>query len=388
MQPSSEETHPPIGEELALGDDSVSIVVHQVVAHHRRALVRRGELRGPGGFQKRTIVKTLPSQFLSDPLKRAEVVSAISQSAQLAHPAIAQIYDATIGANTDELSIVSECVDGYTVASVVERATARNIPLPAHVVVWILQSIVSALIFARDSIEEELLPSRLAHGHLHPNNILIRADGQVKVTDFGLATSLGANAFMPRNDELSGAYDYMAPEQIGVWQIDERSDIFALGVLLYEMSLGEHPFRASSDLQVCQRVRVGLSQAPSTLFPGYPEPLERIIERCLAIDPDIRFQSIEAFSAALLAAYEGDARLANRGAMAATLSILFPEQAKSHSGKWQIPSSVTTATNPKLQNSEVNTTSAAVVERQNWVMAFLAIAIISALFWLLLYPSL
>ncbi len=388
MQPSNDDLHPPYGEEIPLDDESVSIVVHHVVAHHKRALVRRGQLRGPGGFQKCTIVKTLPSRWLSDPSERAQIVSAVSQSAQLVHPSIAQIYDATVGAaGTDEFSIVSECVDGYTVAAVVEKTTARGIPLPAHVVVWILQSVVSAPIFARDSAEDELLPSRLAHGHLHPNNILIRADGQVKVTDFGLASALGPRAFVPQDDALSGAYGYMAPEQAAEWQIDERSDIYALGVLLYELSLGDHPFKAPTDLQVCQLARKGLIQRPSALFPGYPKQLERIIERCLAIDPDVRFQTVEEFSSDLLDAYEGDARSATRGAMAATLSILFPEQAQSNSGKWQLPSSVT-APNKEAAPIEETASESAIIEKQNWLLAIFAVSIVSGLFWLLLYPSL
>ncbi len=354
-------------------------------------MVRRGQLRGPGGFQKCTILKTIPAELLVNPSQREKVVGVISQAAQLAHPSIAQIYDATLGVNTEEFNVVSECVDGYTVGTIVERAMSRGIPLPAHVIVWILRSVVDALIFARDHTATSPLP--LVHGHLHPNNILIREDGQIKVTDFGLAASLGASAFIPRDDELSGTYGYMAPEQIGRWQIEERTDVFALGVLLYELSLGEHPFVAATDLQVCQAVQRGLSRPPRSIFPNYPEPLEQIIEHCLAINPSLRFHSLDEFRIALLAAFEGDTGAATRASMAAMLTILFPEQAHSHSGKWQVPTiSAVGSRDIRPEPSELLlpkvSTPADKSERQTWLLAFAALAVISALFWLLLYPSL
>jgi serine/threonine-protein kinase len=135
---------------------------------------------------------------------------------------------------------------------------------------------------------------QLVHRDVSPQNVLIGRDGRVTVTDFGVAKALGRAGCATAVGTLKGKLAYMSPEQVNGASVDRRSDIFALGVLLYMATVGTHPFRRPGEPQRHMFTRLSEPLTPpSELAPGYPAELERIVTRALQRDPDQRFATAE-----------------------------------------------------------------------------------------------
>lgn len=204
-------------------------------------------------------------------LREARVVG------QLTHPNIITLHDMGIDESTQTPYLVMEFIDGTPLDRLLEKGT---LPLP-RACAWIAH--------AAEALEAAHTRG-VIHGDVKPANILITADGKVKLTDFGMARVAKRDT---GDSPLLGTPAYWCPEQIMGRPQDARSDIFSLGVVLYEMVTGTRPFEADSLQGVCNRVLSSTVMMPSQLQPSIPSSFDEIIASCLAKNPETRLPSGE-----------------------------------------------------------------------------------------------
>ena len=202
-------------------------------------------------------------------LREARVVG------QLSHPNVITLHDMGIEESTNTPYLVMEFIEGLPLDRLLEKGT---VPLP-RACAWIAHAAE-----ALDAAHKR----GVIHGDVKPANMLITADGKVKLMDFGMARVAKRDA---GDSPLLGTPAYWCPEQIMGRPQDARSDIFSLGVVLYEMVTGTKPFAADSLQGVCNRVLSSTVTPPSHLQPSIPTGFDEIIAACLAKNPDTRMAS-------------------------------------------------------------------------------------------------
>ena len=193
---------------------------------------------------------------------------------RLSHPAIAQLYDVGHDASGTPF-LVMEFISGQTLEQLLAHST---IPF-ARAAAW-AGDVASALAFAHRK--------GVIHGDVKPGNIRVTDNGAVKLVDFGVARF---SSQVSRSDRVLGTPAYLSPEQIQGQQQDARSDLFSLGIVLYEMITGVRPFGGNSLGEVCAQILTDDPVAPSQRNPELPTAFDRIIARCLAKNPDHRYKT-------------------------------------------------------------------------------------------------
>jgi serine/threonine-protein kinase len=256
-------------------------------------------------------VKVLAPPFASDPTNVERFRREARAAAGLNHPHIVGVYD--WGEEDDTSFIVMEYVPGQTLREILQ-AYGRLSPMDAA---GITAEIADALSFAH------------AHGVVHrdikPGNVLISPQGQVKVTDFGIARAETSEP-LTKTGAVLGTATYFSPEQAQGFTLDGRSDVYALGVVLYEMLTGVAPFVASSPVSVAYKHVRETPAPPSALVPDLPGAMDRIVLTALAKDVDERYQSAQDLRADLLR-FERGRPLAGAGTTAAFTAAAAPNAA-------------------------------------------------------------
>src|SRR5215469_3657693 len=202
-------------------------------------------------------------------LREARVVG------QLSHPNIITLHDMGIEESTQTPYLVMEYVDGVALDRILERGT---LPLP-RACAWIAHAAEALDVAHKRGV---------IHGDVKPANILITSEGRVKLTDFGMARLAKHEA---RSAALLGTPAYWCPEQIMGRPQDARSDVFSLGVVLYEIVTGTRPFDADSLQGICNRVLSSTPNPVSQLQPSIPASFDEIVASCLAKNPEARVAS-------------------------------------------------------------------------------------------------
>jgi serine/threonine-protein kinase len=205
----------------------------------------------------------------------------------LVHPNIVAVYDIGQDRETGSPYIVMEHVPGRDLRRVIREWA----PLPAADAVRIVMQIGAALDYAHRR--------GIVHRDIKPANVLISERGQVKITDFGVARLPGSD--LTRSDQFVGSPGFMSPEQLRGAAVDGRADLFALGVILYELLTGRAPFDGENVSEVLYRITSQPAEPPSEVCPDVSADFDPILERALAKDPAARFQSGQEFIAALRA---------------------------------------------------------------------------------------
>lgn len=234
-------------------------------------------------------VKVLQPQYVGD----ADFVRRFRREAQaaasLSHPNIVGIYD--VGQENEINYIVMEYVSGKTLKEKI-RAEA---PLPPHEVIDIAVQIGDAL--------EHAHCNDIVHCDIKPHNILLAEGSRVKVTDFGLARAVSAST-LTYQESVMGSVHYFSPEQAHGELASKKSDLYSLGIVMYEMVTGKLPFEGESPITVALKHIQAKVESPKKINPGIPDGLEQIIMRAIEKDPDKRYQSAENMLADLRALAE------------------------------------------------------------------------------------
>ncbi|WP_043711888.1 serine/threonine protein kinase [Corallococcus macrosporus] len=209
-------------------------------------------------------------------------------AAQLNHPNVVQIHD--LGKIADSYFIAMEYVSGRDMRRVVPKAEALGIPFPLVYAVKIASCVCAGLHHAHTKADLYGNPLNIVHRDVSPENVVVAFDGSVKILDFGIAKA--ANQMeQTRNGEIKGKLSYMSPEQCLGKPLDCRSDIFSLGVVLYEWLTGFKLFTGESEAAVMRSITEGKIYAPSYFREDLPERLEVILMRALERDRDKRYQT-------------------------------------------------------------------------------------------------
>jgi eukaryotic-like serine/threonine-protein kinase len=230
-------------------------------------------------LKREVAIKTLPPTFAADRDRVARFEREARAASALNHPNIVSVHD--IGHQGDVWFIVSELVDGETLARVLERG-----PLPLRKLIEVGTQIAEGLAAAH--------AAGVVHRDLKPGNIMLTCDGRVKILDFGLARQDRVPGVDSTTLEVSqpglilGTPGYMAPEQVRGEATDARSDLFSLGVILYEMASGKRAFSGGSSIEVMNSI---LKDDPPELPPASPPALDRLVRRCIEKEPARRFHS-------------------------------------------------------------------------------------------------
>jgi serine/threonine protein kinase len=233
-------------------------------------------------------LKILPPKLAMDPDSRRRFLREARCAATFSHPNSVTIHD--IAEDNGVCFIVMEYVRGKTLRRAIRE---HGIPLPrcVHMAIQIAEALAKAH------------AAGIVHRDLKPSNIVVAPDGWVKIIDFGLAKCLsargGLDAERTEHGTILGTADYMSPEQARGKTCDGRSDIFSFGVMLHEMLTGRSVFTRKSVFETMSAI---LAENPPDLPPRVPEPLQRVVRRCLEKNPKRRFQTMRAVLAELDAA--------------------------------------------------------------------------------------
>ncbi len=214
-------------------------------------------------------------------------------AAGLNHPNVVKIQD--VGEVDGAYYITMEYFHGEDVRRMYNRAYKLQRSLPLSHSIRIVAEAALGLGHAHTMKDSQGRPMGVVHRDVSPQNIVVTYDGDVKVVDFGIAKAEG-KLNKTQAGELKGKYSYMSPEQALGLDLDHRSDIFALGVVLYETTTGTRLFKQKNELATLQAIIKGRYKPPSQVLEGYPEGLEKIVERAIAREPDDRYQTAEAMS--------------------------------------------------------------------------------------------
>ncbi|WP_394839209.1 serine/threonine protein kinase [Pendulispora rubella] len=253
-------------------------------------------IRGPAGFSKLVVIKRLHEELASDPEFRTMFHEEARLSARLNHPNIVQVNE--VGHDGVHFDIEMEYLEGHSLEAIIRRASSQSGRFPVALNLRILSDALAGLHYAHEFRDFEGQPLHLVHRDVSPHNIFVTYDGHVKLVDFGIAKAADSQQHT-RTGVLKGKCAYMAPEQLLTLPIDRRIDIYAMGVMLWQVATERKLWKGMSDIEIFQRVAGGEIPRPSTVKPDVPPDLEAIVMKALARNADDRFSSAEELRFAL-----------------------------------------------------------------------------------------
>jgi tRNA A-37 threonylcarbamoyl transferase component Bud32 len=265
---------------------------HQLL--HRLAVGGMAEIylaraTGIEQFEKLLVVKRMLPQHADDHRFIRMFLDEARLAATFSHPNIAHVYD--IGGSDGHYYFTMEYVHGEDLGSVLQasRAAGRAVPL-AHALT-IVAGVAAGLHAAHDKRGADGAPLGVVHRDVSPSNILVGHDGCVKIADFGIAKVAAQHG--RTGTGFLGKARYASPEHVQGQALDRRSDLFSLGIVLFELTCGRRPFDGDTEFAVMQAIVHGDVPRPGELVPGYPAALEQIVLRALRRDRDARFATAQ-----------------------------------------------------------------------------------------------
>jgi tRNA A-37 threonylcarbamoyl transferase component Bud32 len=245
---------------------------------------------GLGGFEKTVVVKRIHPRLLASEESHRLFLQEARVVALLQHPNIAQVYD--VGLVDGQVFFAMEHVDGHDLRVIQWAAVRRYGGLPLAVGVAIALGACAGLHHAHERRGPDGEPLGLVHRDVSPSNILVSHDGWTKLVDFGIAKVSGGPT-LTKEGAVRGKTSYMSPEQCRCEPLDRRSDVFSLGIVLYELTTATRLFLGRSELETMKRITEEPVPPPSSRRAAYPLALERIVLRALAPRPEDRYQTAE-----------------------------------------------------------------------------------------------
>jgi len=278
--------------EPSTGDPFGQYMIEEHIATGGMADVYKARMMGMEGFQKTVAIKRIISSLTnSDEFVRMFIDEA-KLAAQLSHNNIIQIFD--LGKVDRSHYIAMEFIEGRDLRSILSECRERDVIMPISLAIYITTLLASALDYAHKKRDFEDRDLGLVHRDMSPQNVLISFEGDVKLCDFGIAKA-ASKATQTRSGALKGKLQYMSPEQAWGKDIDHRSDIFSLGLVLYEMLTSEKVFTGDSELSVLEQVRDPIIPAPSVKNADVDAEIDRIVFLALNADREERYQSAQDF---------------------------------------------------------------------------------------------
>jgi len=252
--------------------------------------------RGAHGFTKIVALKTMLPELSDEADFQQMFLREARVASRIRHPNVVETLD--LGEEDGLLYLVMEWIDGETLGTVM-KAAAKEGGVSIALGLKIIVDACAGVHAAHELCDEENGPLGLVHRDVSPPNVLVSYSGQVKLADFGVAKTLELNNVLTQTGQVKGKFRYMAPEQLSGAPLDRRADIFALGINLYQLTTGRHPWPADNAMMTMRKILSDPPVRPSSIVDGYPEELERIVLKALAREPEDRFQSATEMSLVL-----------------------------------------------------------------------------------------
>ncbi len=287
---------------------------------------------GLKGFEKVLAIKKILPHLTQDPEFVSMFVNEGKLAALLTHQHIVQIFD--LGHVDGAYYLAMEYVMGKDLRAVVSRARERGGRLPIDRALSIVGQIASGLDYAHRKKDLNGRDLNIVHRDVSPQNVLVSYEGEVKLVDFGIAKAAGIGQ-ETKTGILKGKLAYMSPEQAMGRPIDRRSDVFALGIVLYELLTGRRLFKGDSDLSTLEQVRTANVEPPKRIDADIPDALEAAVMTALAREPDGRYQTAADFQAALEAIIAERGRGSSSLHLAQFMTSLFAEDQRADNERLQ-----------------------------------------------------
>src|SRR5882672_7155527 len=241
-----------------------------------------------GGFAKEIVVKILQPRYAENPRVVQMFLDEARLAAKLNHQSIVHVYD--VAEDGGMKYIAMEYIRGETLTEIVKHGLAAGKYLPLEHAVHVARQAAAGLAYAHAWREPDGHLMRIVHRDVSPTNILVTMEGQTKIVDFGIARV--QDELREESGIRPGKASYMSPEQVRGEGVDTRSDIFSLGIILYELALGQRLFRGPAEV-VMKRIAAEKVAPPTAVKRDFPPALELIIMRALEKRPQDRYQSAE-----------------------------------------------------------------------------------------------
>jgi serine/threonine-protein kinase len=245
---------------------------------------------GAQGFEKMVVLKRIFTAFYADPQFRHMLVDEAHVAMTLNHSNIVQVLD--LGEADGRYSLALELVDGWSLDKILRRAKAASVPFPPALALYVTAEVCRALGYAHAKARDGK-PLGIVHRDISPHNVLLSAEGEVKLTDFGIAKAHNRKE-QSLGNLIKGKISFMSPEQASGGEIDARSDLFSLGTMLYAMITRRLPFDAATDYETLMLVKSGDYLPPETARPGLNPELYRVIRKAMGKTPADRYQKADA----------------------------------------------------------------------------------------------
>lgn len=258
------------------------------------AHVWAAEPEGSGGIARTVAIKVIRSEFAQDLDYARMFIDEATIATAVRHPNVCETYE--LDHEKSLLFMAMEWIAGESLGGLL-RKPGGFYPLPHSIAARIAADACAGLHAAHEALDSEGHPLGVIHRDVSPPNILISVQGQVKVTDFGVAKAKYQLHERTKTGEVKGKFGYLAPEQIAGEPCDRRVDVYAMGCVLYVATLGARPF--GNGPEAMTKILLGAYQAPSELDPHYPPSLEAIVRRALEKNPAQRFQTADEMREAL-----------------------------------------------------------------------------------------
>jgi hypothetical protein len=262
------------------------------------AEIFRAKTYSHGGFQQTLVIKRILKHLGENEDFVEMFVDEAKLSVALQHANIIRIYD--FGKLLDNYFIAMEWVDGKDVRNLLRKLAKNGDYVPIDLAAFIAYEACKGLHYAHTKSDLKGQPYNIIHRDVSPSNLLVSYDGDVKVADFGIAKAK-SNAGTTDVGIIKGKFDYMSPEQAeGSGRVDHRSDVFALGIVLWEMLAGRRLFKGTTDIETLGRVRAADVDPPSAVNARVPAAFDRVVMKALRRLPDDRYATAEAMAEDLL----------------------------------------------------------------------------------------
>ncbi len=278
-----------------------------------------GAADGPAGVNKLVVIKRLHDGFGEDPAYVAMFLDEARLSARMNHPNIVHTFEAErVG---QEYIIVMEYLDGQPLRRLIKALRDRDEHCPPTLAAHLMGEALNGLHYVHEMRDYDGTPLGIVHRDVSPQNLFVTYDGQLKVLDFGIAKAT-LNANDTQDGVVKGKFAYMSPEQANAAPLDRRADVFAAGVVLWELLTGKRLFHGESPGALKQNQEIAIP-APSSVASAVPSQLDAIVLKALARDPEQRFASALEMSEALSDFMQGVGQNLRHHDVAHTMQNLF-----------------------------------------------------------------
>ncbi len=281
-----------------------------------------GRTEGLEGFERHVVLKRIKPEHAQDLRFIRMLLDEARVAANLHHQHIVQVHD--IGESDGDYFIAMEYLHGEDVRTILLTASRSRQHVPLGYAMAIVSAAAAGLHYAHERRGPDKQPLGIVHRDISPSNILVGYDGSIKVVDFGLAKASARQE--SRTGSLKGKVSYMSPEQCRSAEIDRRSDVYSLGVVLYELATTTRLFKGTNDYLVMDQIVNGRVPPPRSRRPDLPNELSAVIMRAIAPDPERRFATADELRRAIDQVAEKLGLTASSSAIAAYMRQQFGEK--------------------------------------------------------------